>query len=83
MNNLNGQEFLVVSSDKYFAAAANNVEYSLENIGRRLPQNCVTPISCGYCPEVGVAGEIICVSPPPIPNTESLSQSAIPSLSSG
>ena len=31
---------------------------SLENRGLRLPPKCVTPLICGYCPNMDVTGNI-------------------------
>ena len=47
-----------MSSDKYCTAAVTNVEYVLVNRGLRLPPKCVTPLSCGYRPEMDVTGDL-------------------------
>ena len=31
---------------------------SLEKLGLRFPPKCVTPLRCGYCPDMDVAEEI-------------------------
>ena len=58
MTNVDGQECWDMSSDDYYTAEVTNVEYVLENHGLRFPPKCVTPLRCGYCPEVYVTGYI-------------------------
>ena len=56
MTNVNGQQCWYMSSEKYCKAAETNVEYVLENCSFRLPPKCVTPLRCGYFPEMDVTG---------------------------
>ena len=58
MTNVDGKECWDISSDKYCTSAVTNVESVLENCGLRLPPKCVTPISCGYCLEMDLTGEL-------------------------
>ena len=44
--------------DKYCMADVTNVKSILENSGLRLLSNCVTPLIFGYCPGIGMTGEI-------------------------
>ena len=45
-----------MSSDHYCRAVVTNVESVLEKRGLRLPLKFVTPLSCGYFPEMDVTG---------------------------
>ena len=47
-----------MSSYKYFTAEVTNLEYVLESHGLSLLPNFVTPLRCGYFPEIYVKGEI-------------------------
>ena len=58
MTNVNGTECWDMSSNKYCTAAVTNVEYVFKNCGLRLTPKCVTPLSCGYRPEMDVTGEL-------------------------
>ena len=58
MTNVNGIECWAFSSDQYCAAVVSNVESILEKKGLRLPSKCVTPLSCGYKPELDATGEL-------------------------
>ena len=56
MTSVDVQECFVMFSDEYCLAAATNVESALEKHGLRLPSKCVTPLICGYRPEMDVTG---------------------------
>ena len=47
-----------MSSYKYFTAEVTNLEYVLESHGLSLLPNFVTPLRCGYFPEMYVTGEL-------------------------
>ena len=47
-----------MSSYKYFTAEVTNLEYVLESYGLSLLPNFVTPLICGYFPEIYVTGEL-------------------------
>ena len=47
-----------MSSEKYCTAEVTNVESVLEKRGLRLSLKCVTPLSCGYRPDLDVTGEL-------------------------
>ena len=44
--------------DKYCMAVVTNVESVLENFGLRLPLKCVTPLRCGYYPDMDVKRDL-------------------------
>ena len=58
MTNFDGKECWIIYSDNYCTAAVTNVESFLEKRGLRLPLKCVTPLSCGYLPDMDVTGEL-------------------------
>ena len=58
ITNFDGQDCWDISFDNYCTAAVTNVESVLEKLGLRFPPKCVTPMSCGYCPEMDVTGDI-------------------------
>eukprot|EP00957_Ditylum_brightwellii_P168542 12828920-Ditylum_brightwellii.AAC.1 len=58
MTNVNGIERWAFSSDHYCTAVVSNVESIFEKKGLRLPSKCVTPLLCGYKPELDATGEI-------------------------
>eukprot|EP00957_Ditylum_brightwellii_P031299 2372590-Ditylum_brightwellii.AAC.1 len=58
MTNVNGIECWAFSLDQYCAAVVSNIESILEKKGLRLPSKCVTPILCGYKPELDATGEL-------------------------
>ena len=58
MNNVDGQECWVIFSDKYCTSVVTSVEYALYKRGLRLPLKCVTPLSCGHCPDMNVTGDL-------------------------
>ena len=58
MDNEQGIECWAILSDKYCAAAINNIEDSLKKKGLRLPTKCNLPIRHGYNPEMDCTGEL-------------------------
>ena len=58
MINVDGQECWAMYSDKYCTAEVTNVEYVLEKRGLRLLKKCVTPLRCGYHPDMDMTGEL-------------------------
>ena len=58
MINDSGKECWAMSSDKYCAAAVENVSNVLEKKGVRLPSKCSTPFSSGYRPEQDTSPEL-------------------------
>ena len=53
-----GIEAWTMSSDKYCQAAVANIETSLKNKGKKLPNKCNTPIEGGYRPETDATEEL-------------------------
>ena len=58
INNESGHACWAMSSDKYCAAAVDNVTEVLEKKGLRLPSKCLTPLSSGYRPEMDTSPEL-------------------------
>ena len=58
ITNVDGHECWAMSSEKYCTAEVTNVESVLEKRGLRLSLKCVTPLSCGYLPDLDVTGEL-------------------------
>ena len=58
MFNSEGNECWAMSSDSYCAALVKNVESVLDKKGLRLPARCVTPLKCGYRPELDCTHEL-------------------------
>ena len=47
-----------MSYEKYCTTAVTNVNSFLENHGLRFLPKCVTPMSCGYCSEMGITVDL-------------------------
>ena len=58
MINDTNKECLEISADKYCAAAVANITNTLHKKGRRLPNKCTTPLSCGYKSELNTTPEL-------------------------
>ena len=58
ITNVYDQECWDMYSENYCTAAVTNVESVLEKRGLRLPKKCVTPLRCGYHPEIDVTGDL-------------------------
>ena len=58
MSNETNKECWEMSSNKYCAAAVDNVSECLRKKGLRLPTRCVTPLQSGYKPELDTTPEL-------------------------
>ena len=58
MTNVDGIECWAFSLDQYSTTVVYNVESILKEKGLRLPSKCVTPLLCGYKPELNARGEL-------------------------